>query len=193
MSDWLDEVQKRKEFELLEEEREWQRGEDEFWNSPAGVGLKKHRLKITSVYQRLADEIARAIKVGGFYIGVVESGLGEIPSAAYRFEAKCGSPDKDHWYGDLRCEAGPLHPLRILNLRVSGDIFRIEFIWHTRPYTHGWGGFYHDRHNEEVSIARVDDAYVSYLIKWLATGSPEFQSARAGSAQPKGFLQKLFG
>jgi hypothetical protein len=185
MSDWLDEFEseeKREQRELEEFERSI---EEEYWSGSMGKGVKKNSPAIRLAYDRILKEIDRAREVGGFHIGVKDrERLSSPDTFASGVMSAFVSPDVRCWYG-------PMEPTREVKLHVENDSFDVSFIWHNRP--RGSYEFFHDWHDGKIPIHKIDDTYASYIVKWLATGQPEFQSASTVSEKPKGFIKRLFG
>jgi hypothetical protein len=93
-------------------------------------------------------------------------------------------------YPDVRCENGPLEPTRQVDLRVAEDIFEVTFYWHTRASPLYSERLAHDLKKTQLAITEVDSECVSYLVRWLATGEPEFKTGRS---EGKGFWKTILG
>ena len=193
MTDWLDELQAKKESEedekALKEKIKKMAYEEKTRQTPNYIGYKNNKYLVDDIYQRIIDYVNRANEIGKF-------NLRTKSTDSYSLHIK--TSDIEHKPAGKKA---PDRPRRCVSLYIDFDSFQISFYWYASNLKHtarlkqnssdSSPIAYSTKRN--IDIAEVDENYISFLVKWVATGEPELEDQLTKSdSVVKKYFNKLF-
>jgi hypothetical protein len=155
MSDWLNKLEKEKESE----ERERKQKEEERLK-PSRVGYENNKALVDDIYNRITTQVERAKKAGGFGLEI------ERYKSTQDFNVMTSEttlPENSIWSDD-GIDNG-YRPVRTLRLNIDYNNFKVTFnSYIPSAYV-----------VKNMPIRSVDEEYISFLVKWIATGEPKLE------------------
>ena len=145
---------------------------------PSQNSSKLCKITIDNICERINNYVKKANRNGNFGLRISSK------DTPFLFEIK--APDIHHgdsmsgWKDD---------PIRKVTLFVKYDSFIVHFSWFTFEPNPRYSVDKYNRHfaERDIFIKDVDDAYISFLVKWVATGEPKIKDMFK-----RGFFRRLF-